>query len=58
MIKQFNTFVGAASGSGASAASKGKGGNALIWVLGLGVLVFVGYKFIESRNQINTPQND
>jgi hypothetical protein len=56
MIKQFNTFVGAASGSGA--ASKGKGGNALIWILGLGVLVFVGYKYIESRNRIVTPQND
>lgn len=56
MIKQFNTFVGAASGSGS--ASKGKGGNALIWILGLGVLVFVGYRYIESRNRIVTPQND
>jgi len=58
MIKQFNTFVGAASGSSASIASKGKSGNALIWVLGLGVLVFVGYKYIESRNRIVSPQND
>jgi hypothetical protein len=56
MIKHFNTALGAASGS--ASASKGKGGNALIWVLGLGVLVFVGYRFIESRNRIVTPQND
>jgi len=56
MIKEFNTAIGAAAGK--SGASKGKGGNALIWVLGLGVLVFVGYKYIESRNRIVTTQND
>jgi hypothetical protein len=56
MIKHFNTALGAASGS--ASASKGKGGNALIWVLGLGVLVFVGYKYIESRNRMQAPQND
>jgi len=56
MIKHFNTALGSASGNGPT--SKGKGGNALIWVLALGVLVFVGYKYIESRNQITTPQND
>jgi hypothetical protein len=56
MIKQFNTAMGSASGSGTG--SKSKGGNALIWVIGLTVLVFVGYKYIESRNQMVTPQND
>jgi hypothetical protein len=56
MIKHFNTALGSAAGN--ASASKGKGGNALIWVLGLGVLVFVGYKFIESRNRIVTQQND
>jgi hypothetical protein len=56
MIKEFNTAIGAAAGKGG--ASKGKGGNALIWILGLGVLVFVGYKFIESRYRILTQEND
>lgn len=56
MIKEFNTAIGAAAGK--TGASKGKGGNALIWILGLGVLVFVGYKFIESRNRIVTQEND
>jgi hypothetical protein len=56
MIKHFTTALGAASGS--ASPSKGKSGNALIWVLGLGVLVFVGYKFIESRNRIVTQEND
>ena len=55
MIKHFNTALGAASGSGST---KGKGGNALVWVLGLGVLLFVGYKFIENRNKIVTKEND
>lgn len=56
MIKEFNTAIGSAAGK--TGASKGKGGNALIWILGLGVLVFVGYKFIESRNRIVTQEND
>jgi hypothetical protein len=56
MIKHFNTAIGAASGSGS--ATKGKGGNALIWVIGLGALVFVAYKYIESRNKIATQENN
>lgn len=56
MIKHFNTALGAASGSASSKGSKG--GNALIWVLGLSVALFAAYKYIESRNKIVTPQND
>ena len=56
MIKHFNTAIGAASGS--TAAKGGKGGNALIWIVGLGVVVFAAYKYIESRNRMVTPQND
>ena len=56
MIKEFNTAIGAAAGK--SGASKGKGGISLICVLGLGVLVLVGSKFVESRNRIVTQQND
>jgi hypothetical protein len=56
MIKHFNTAMGAASGSGST--SKGKGGNTLIWVIGLGALVFVAYKYIESRNKITIQENN
>ena len=56
MIKHFNTALGAASGK--TPASKGNGGNTLVWVLGLAAVVFVGYKFIEARNRIVTPINE
>lgn len=56
MIKHFNSAIGAASGSAST--SKGKGGNALIWIIGLAAASFIAYKFIESRNRIVTPQND
>lgn len=55
MIKHFNTAIGAASGS--SSAKGSKGGNAIIWIVGLGVVVFAAYKFIESRNRIVTQEN-
>jgi MYXO-CTERM domain-containing protein len=55
MIKHFNSAIGAASGSASS--SKGKGGNALLWILGLGAAVFIGYKFIERRNRIVVQEN-
>jgi hypothetical protein len=56
MIKQFNTAIGSAAGSGPAA--KSKAGNALIWVAALTLVVFVGYKFIESRNTIVNDQNN
>ena len=56
MIKHFNTAIGAASGSAPSAKGS-KGGNAIIWIVGLGVVVFAAYKFIESRNRIVTQEN-
>jgi hypothetical protein len=56
MIKHFTSALGAASGS--APASKGKGGNAIIWVIGLAAAVFIGYKFIEARNRVEAPQND
>jgi hypothetical protein len=49
MIKHFNTALGSTSGSGSAGSKKG---GALIWILALGVVVFVGYKFIENRNRI------
>lgn len=55
MIKHFNTAIGAASGSASAKGSKG--GNAIIWVVGLGVALFVAYKYIESRNKIVTQEN-
>jgi hypothetical protein len=55
MIKHFNSAMGAAAGS--TPASKGKGGNAIIWVVGLAAAVFVGYKFIEARNRAVVQQN-
>ena len=57
MIKHFTTAIGAASGS-APAAKGSKGGNAIIWIVGLGVVVFAAYKFIESRNRMVVQQND
>lgn len=57
MIKHFNTAIGAASGS-APAGKGSKGGNAIIWIVGLGVVVFAAYKFIESRNRMVVQQND
>lgn len=56
MIKHFNTAIGAASGSTPSKGSKG--GNAIIWVVGLGVVLFAAYKYIESRNRMVVQQND
>jgi hypothetical protein len=56
MIKHFNSAIGAASGSAAS--SKGKGGNALIWIIGLGAAIFISYKFIEARNRAVVQQNN
>jgi len=53
MIKQFNTAfapVGTAKGS--------KGGNALIWVLGIGVAIYIGYKYIENRNKMVLPKEE
>lgn len=56
MIKHFNTAIGAASGT-ASSGKGSKGGNAIIWIVGLGVVVFAAYKFIESRNRMVVDQN-
>lgn len=56
MIKHFNTAMGAASGGTTPKGSKG--GNAIIWVVGLGVVLFAAYKFIESRNRMVVEQND
>ena len=56
MIKHFNTAIGAASGSTQSKGSKG--GNAIIWIVALGVVVFAAYKYIESRNRMVVQQND
>lgn len=51
MIKNFNTAMGSASGS-TPTSGKGKGGNALIWVLGLAVVGYLAYNYIESRNRM------
>lgn len=56
MIKHFNTAIGAASGASPSKGSKG--GNAIIWVVGLSVVLFAAYKYIESRNRMVVQQND
>jgi hypothetical protein len=56
MIKNFNTAMGATSGS-APSGTKGKGGNALIWVLGLAVVGYLAYNFIESRNRMVVQEN-
>lgn len=56
MIKHFNTAIGAASGT--SAPKSSKGGNAIIWVIGLTAVLFAAYKYIESRNRMVVPQND
>jgi hypothetical protein len=57
MIKHFNTALGTASGSSSTTSSK-KGGGALIWVVALGIFVYVGYKFIENRNRIKQPEQN
>lgn len=57
MIKQFNTALGSTSGSNSTSSSK-KGGGALIWVVALGVVIYVGYKFIENRNRIKQPEQN
>lgn len=56
MIKHFNTAIGAASGS--ASAKGGKSGNAIIWVVGLGVVLFAAYKYIESRNRMVVEQQN
>jgi hypothetical protein len=55
MIKHFNTALGSASGS--TSAVK-KGGGALIWIVALTAVVYVGYKFIENRNRIKQPEQN
>ena len=54
MIKQFNTAISSASGG--SGASKGgsKGGNALLWIVLLAGVAYLGYKYIENRNKAVT----
>lgn len=56
MIKQFNTALNLSGGK--SVPTGGKKSNALIWILLLGVGVYAGYKYIESRNRIKTIQED
>jgi hypothetical protein len=57
MIKQFNTAISGASGSG-SAKGGSKGGSAILWGLLLVGAVYLGYKYIQNRNQaVTTPQD-
>jgi hypothetical protein len=53
MIKQFNTAIGSASGSGGAKGSS-KSGSAWIWGLLLVGAVYLGYKYIENRNKAVT----
>ena len=57
MIKHFNTALGTASGSSSTTSSK-KGSGALIGVVALVIVVYVGYKFIENRNIIKQPEQN
>lgn len=57
MIKQFNTAMSGASGSG-GAKGGSKGGSTILWGLLLIGAVYLGYKYIENRNKAVTKTQD
>jgi len=49
MIKHFNTAMSAGSSSGGS--GKGKGVGTFIVIAGLGLLAYLGYRYITRKSQ-------